>query len=296
MLYVIWPTAIYHQHRPSCPVTVSWVSTGNRPFFLQVLRFRDVLVECHVSTAEVNPVVTRSASFPLVTLRMHPLYGWQDLLEFMGWNNETAGGSEPTDIITFNWHSGCGLHCCRMRACDVRGWDDLKVHGHMAVLIWQSCTCGLFSNVCVHVSVCTTVQECFPICLLCVFKRDEKALCSHVCWQEVRHSCTRPWLVSVRILCSFASTHFCLVFFSFVSGPFKVLETGWFVFILYALSLDLHHLPPLAYVLSHPWLVVWQRGNCANSPLTVSCLIQPLCQSCIRLPKEDSKPCSPLIQ
>lgn len=157
----------------------------------------------------------------------------------------------------------------------------------------------LFSNVCVHVPVCTTVQECFPICFLCVFRRDEKVLCSHVCWQKVRHSCARPQLVWIRILCSFASTHFCLAFFSFfsfVSVPFKVLETVEFVFILYALSLDLHHLSPLAYVLSHPWLLVWQRGNCANSPLTVSCLIQLLCQSCIRLPKEDSKSCSSLIQ
>lgn len=76
-----------------------------------------------------------------------------------------------------------------------------------------ACGCGWWC-VCVSGCACTPVQECFPICFLCVFDRDERGLCSHVCWQEVRHSCTRPQLVSVRILCSFALTHFCSVFFS----------------------------------------------------------------------------------
>lgn len=152
--------------------------------------------------------------------------------------------------------------------------------------------------VCMCVCVCITVQECFPICFLCVFDRDERALCSHVCWQEVRHSCTRPQLVSVRILCSFASTHFCSVFFSFFAFffcSFQSLGIEGVCFYFICLSLHLHHLSPLAYALPPPWLVLWQWRNCAYSPLTVSRLIQPPCQSCTRLPKEDVRPCSPLI-
>lgn len=50
---------------------------------------------------------------------------------------------------------------------------------------------------------------------VCVRQGWESILCSRVCWQKARYSRTRPRLVSVRILCSFASTHFCSVFFSF---------------------------------------------------------------------------------
>lgn len=69
----------------------------------------------------------------------------------------------------------------------------------------------VFGNVFVSLSLWVFVCVCELQCknvfsyALCVFDRDERVLCSHVCWQEVRHSCTRLQLVSVRILCSFAS-------------------------------------------------------------------------------------------
>lgn len=76
---------------------------------------------------------------------------------------------------------------------------------HKAVLIWESVH-GV-DNVFVSLRTCVLqYKDVFPVCFLCVFFRNERFLCSHVCWQEVRHTCTRPQLVSFRILCSVAST------------------------------------------------------------------------------------------
>ncbi len=153
---------------------------------------------------------------------------WLDLAGFVGihWLKYSDGRRKWA-----NWHTRIQVtqrlcvHCSLIRACEVGGWADLKVYGtygdaDMAALdmcMWLIMCLSLrvFVCMCVCVCMCITVQECFPICFLCVFGRDERALCSHVCWQEVRHSCTRPQLVSLGILCSFASTHFCSVFFSF---------------------------------------------------------------------------------
>lgn len=101
-----------------------------------------------------------------------------------------GGGSKPTDIYLSE--SDCHVLCSLVRACEVRGWDDLKVHGAYG---------GTDTAImCLCQSVCVTVKECFPICFLCVFDRDERALCSHVCWQRVRHSHTRPQLVPFGVL------------------------------------------------------------------------------------------------
>lgn len=110
----------------------------------------------------------------------------------------------------------CGVHCSLMRGL----WSERLRWFQSAWDIWW-CWYGSLRYVHVvgNVFVCTcvcAVSDCFPICFLCVFSRDERGLCSYVCWQEVRHSCTRPQLVSVRILCSFASTHLCLVFLSLI--------------------------------------------------------------------------------
>lgn len=139
-----------------------------------------------------------------------PRYGWQELLDFTSWK-AVGGGSKPTD--TYLRESDCHVLCSRVRACEVRGWDDLKVHGAYGGTDTAACAC--LDNVFVSQSVCVTVQECFPICFLCVFDRDERALCSHVCWQKVRHSRTRPQLVPFGVICCFSSTSLYLVFFSF---------------------------------------------------------------------------------
>ena len=236
---------------------------------------------------------------------MHPLNGWQDLLKFRGWNKAMAGGSGPADTHTHThthtqWCpllSNKGLWSERQRWLK-SAWDIWWCwYGSLRLCMWLiKC---LWVCVCVWESVCVLQYKSagmFSHMLsVCVFDRDERALCSHVCWQEVRHSCTRPQLVSVRILCSFASTHFCSVFFSFLLFRSESGNRDCLFWFLYALSLHLHHPSPLAYALPHPWLVLWQRGNRAYSPLTASRLIQPPCQSCTRLPEEDGEPCSPLI-
>lgn len=125
-----------------------------------------------------------------------------------------GGGSKPTDI--FEWERlSCPL--LSIRACEVRGWDDLKEHGAYGGTDTAVCACG--DNVFVSQSVCVTVKECFPICFLCVFDRDERALCSHVCWQKVRHSHTRPQLVLFGVHCAFASTHFFPFLSPFLTFP-----------------------------------------------------------------------------
>lgn len=224
--------------------------------------------------------------FSLTAFHKHPLAGFVGI----GWHEATAGAREPTDIITFKWDSGCGVQCSLMRA-----WEDFKVHGtyggaDMAVHALDN----VFASV--YVLQC---QNVFPYAF-CVCSAEMRGLCSHVCLrlQEVRNSCTRPRLVSVRILCSLAPTRFRSVFLSFFCFPsfFCSWKKAVFAFISYTLSLLLYHRSPLAHALPHPWLVLWQRVNCACSHLTGSCLIKPPCQFCTRLPKEERKPCSPLIQ
>ena len=232
---------------------------------------------------------------------MHPLNGWQDSLKSRGWNKTMAGGSGPADTHTHT-HTHTQTHSQWCPLLSNKGlWSERQRWLKSAWDIWwcwygslRLCM-GLIMCLCLWVCVCvcvcysTSLLECFPICFLCVFDRDERALCSHVCWQEVRHSCTRPQLVSVRILCSFASAHFCAVFFSLPLLRSKSGNRDCLFWFLYALSLHLHHPSPLAYALPHPWLVLWQGGNRACSPLTASRLIQPPCQSCTRLPEEDGE-------
>lgn len=203
---------------------------------LQVLRFRDSLMEWHASTAGVNPVVTRSAWRCLIfdlwlSACTHFMAGfgrirWNSLAEIQRWQEEmsqlTYSHSSDTAAVC-PLLSNKGLWSERLSWFkSVRDiwwcWYGSLRYVHVVDNVFVSLSLWMF------VCVCITVQECFPICFLCVFDRDERALCSHVCWQEVRHSCTRPQLVSVRILCSFASTHFCSVFFSFFPVPFKVWE------------------------------------------------------------------------
>lgn len=145
-------------------------------------------------------------------------------------------------------------------------------------------------------SLCVCVLQCqnvFPyaFCVCLTEMREDFVV---VCRQEVRHSCTRPQLVSVRNPLFFCRNTF---LFSFSFLLFPVPGNKQCLFLLYMPYLFFYIIAPLlAHALPHPWLLLWQRGNRAYSPLTASRLIQPPCQSCTRLPKEVGKPCSPLIQ
>lgn len=209
---------------------------------------------------------------------MHPLNGWQ---EEVGQRTHTHTRPHTRWCPLL---SNEGLWSERQRWLK-SAWDIWWCwYGSLRLCMWLIMCLCLW--VCVCVCYSTSLLECFPICFLCVFDRDERALCSHVCWQEVRHSCTRPQLVSVRILCSFASAHFCSVFFSLLllrskSGNRDCLF--WFFCTPY-LFIYIIPLPLLMPCLIHDWF--YDRGEIVRAaPSLPPVWSSLLCQSCTRLPR-----------
>lgn len=213
---------------------------------------------------------------------VHTLHGWPGLLIFAKRWRLDVSQVTYTEVRRRLWcpllfHESLWSERLRWFKRAQGIWRDW--YGSLGMWL-ITCLCSECVCVCVF-----QFEDVFPyaFCVCSTRMREDFVV---MLANKVRHFCRRPHLVSAGILCSSASTHFCSLSFY----PFLILsERGnreCLFFISYALSLHLHHLPPLVYALPHPWLVLWQRGNRACSPLTASRLIEPLCQPCTRLPEE----------
>lgn len=157
------------------------------------------------------------------------------------------------------------------------GWDAALICQQHCVFTWSCLTVMFLQNLSVFIH------------------RDRSLLCSSVCKQEVRHSSsgpdsvrTQPYALPQHIFVKFS-------FPSFLCSPVSY-SLAMFIFLWYVLSLHLHNPSQLMHALTHPWMVLWQKGNRACSPLTVLHLIQPSLQIFCEAPKGSPKLCYRCLQ